>query len=252
MKNNKNIEFLPQNDFYYKSAARNFFRMISDLDLDKYDYVSFSDQDDIWKPFKLYNAAKNLSRGYEGYSCNVKPFREKKLLKTINKSQKQKKYDYLFEGGGAGSTILINIKIFKEIKNLLLNNKWIVDKINHHDWFIYAYTRYHYDNWLIDKAENVYYRQHSRNELGTSYSFFAFKKRVKFVLSGYAFQQSYFIAKSIGIKSDIIKNIYLNRFSNLFILINFNQFRRSPKGKLLMLIICIISLIYPINKKNYD
>ena len=32
----------------YGGAAKNFFRLIRDVDFFKYDYVAFSDQDDIW------------------------------------------------------------------------------------------------------------------------------------------------------------------------------------------------------------
>lgn len=38
------------------SASQNFFRLIRDVDFDSFDYVAFSDQDDIWKLDKLNHA----------------------------------------------------------------------------------------------------------------------------------------------------------------------------------------------------
>jgi rhamnosyltransferase len=40
----------------FGSAAQNFFRLLRDADLSNYDYVSLSDQDDIWLPTKLSRA----------------------------------------------------------------------------------------------------------------------------------------------------------------------------------------------------
>ncbi len=42
-----NIFVLPSG-FRFGGASRNFFRLIRDVDLQAYDYVSFADQDDIW------------------------------------------------------------------------------------------------------------------------------------------------------------------------------------------------------------
>ena len=37
----------------FGGAAKNFYRLIKEVDLTSYDYVAFADQDDIWLPEKL-------------------------------------------------------------------------------------------------------------------------------------------------------------------------------------------------------
>ena len=249
-KNFSNIKILNKSNTRFNSAAKNFFRMITDINFDLYDFVGFCDQDDIWKPFKLYKGINKIKEGYSAYSSNVKPFKERKILKTVDKSWKQVSYDYLFEGGGAGSTYIVKKDIMISFQYLLKKNKWISDKINHHDWLLYAFTRYNYKNWFIDSFESVYYRQHSNNELGSSDSINALYKRVKFVLNGYALNQSKYIAKAINLERHIYNKIYLNRLFGLFLIMNFYKLRRSPKGKLIILTIGIISIFYPLKNDS--
>lgn len=246
MKNHLNIKILNQPEISFGSAAKNFFNMVCQIDFSSYSYLGFSDQDDIWKPFKLFKGIKKLETGYMGYSSNVKPFFEKKILKTVNKSSKQVMYDYLFEGGGAGSTYILKYEVMDSFKKILLQEKWIMNKINHHDWLIYAYTRHIYKYWYIDKFDSVYYRQHSHNELGSSDSFKAILKRLKLVLNGYALSQSSYIANAIKIDNKTYKKFYSSKAYGWNILFNFYNLRRSIKGKILIFIIGFIALIYPI------
>src|SRR5579871_4378307 len=52
------------------SAAQNFFCLIRGHPAEGFDYVAFSDQDDIWHPLKLARATAALADGScEGYSC---------------------------------------------------------------------------------------------------------------------------------------------------------------------------------------
>ena len=248
---NKNIFILEKTSNRFKSAAKNFFRMILDIDLSKYDYIGFSDQDDIWKPFKINKAINVIQSGYNAYSSNVRPFIKKKLLKTVNKSDNQVSFDYLFEGGGAGSTYLIKQFIITNFKILLKENKWIQEKIKHHDWLLYAFTRHKYRNWFIDEKISVYYRQHSHNELGSSDSIKGFIKRLKLVINGHVIKQSRLIAEAINIESSFYEKLYKSKFNGFFLICNFYKFRRSIKGKIIILIIGILLTIYP-NKKTYD
>ena len=247
-KNNKNIFILEKTNVRFKSAAKNFFRMILDTELSDYDYIGFSDQDDIWRPFKIYKALSIIQKGYNAYSSNVRPFIKKKLLKTVNKSDNQVSLDFLFEGGGAGSTYLFQNFVIKNFKYLLKENKWIINEIKHHDWLLYAYTRYNYNKWFIDKKISVYYRQHSHNELGSSDSIKGFIKRLKLVLNGHVLKQSKLIAKAINLEKSIFYKLYESKFNGFFLIFHFYKFRRSIKGKIIILIIGILLIIYP-NKK---
>lgn len=42
----------------FGGAARNFFRLVHDVDLSDCDFVAFADQDDIWHPDKLERATR--------------------------------------------------------------------------------------------------------------------------------------------------------------------------------------------------
>ena len=54
-KENSQVTLLPYGK-KYGSAAKNFFRLIHDVNLNKYEYISFADQDDIWMSNKLFFA----------------------------------------------------------------------------------------------------------------------------------------------------------------------------------------------------
>jgi rhamnosyltransferase len=68
-----NIIALP---FGYKfgGAARNFYRLLEEVDYTDFDFVSLSDQDDIWYPRKLINAIGKIREDYDFYSSNVLAF----------------------------------------------------------------------------------------------------------------------------------------------------------------------------------
>ena len=100
---------LTQNQIPTGSAANNFFNALlsfEDSFIEMYDYIAFSDQDDIWLPNKMQAATERLlSEKSDLYMSNLILWEEKTNKKSIiNKSYSQKKYDYLFEGGSAGCT----------------------------------------------------------------------------------------------------------------------------------------------------
>ena len=88
-----------------KGAGKNFISLV------KYSnsyYTIFCDQDDIWYEDKLIRAIKTMEeKQIDAYSSNVLAFWEdgKKIL--INKSQAQKKYDFLFSSAGPGCTYVM-------------------------------------------------------------------------------------------------------------------------------------------------
>jgi len=93
----------------YGGVAKNFFRLIRDVDLTGFDYVSFADQDDIWMPGKLAKAVEVMNGGYySAYSSNVIAFWPDGREALVKKSQPQRKWDYLFESAGPGCTFVLN------------------------------------------------------------------------------------------------------------------------------------------------
>ena len=80
---NKNIEYIVNRN-QLSTAANNFFNLIKKIDVDKYNYFSFADQDDIWLKNKLVSAVHCIDKGnYDMYSSNVISFKDNKIKKII-------------------------------------------------------------------------------------------------------------------------------------------------------------------------
>ena len=126
----KRVILLPYGE-KFGNAAKNFYRLIKDVDFSNYDFISFSDQDDIWKENKLQNSCKAIrEKNCDGFSSNVLAFWPNGKIKLIKKSQPQVKYDYFFESAGPGCSYVIKadlaLNLIDEMlqifpKNLILN-----------------------------------------------------------------------------------------------------------------------------------
>ena len=228
----------------FGSSTNNFFRLINEIPIENYDYIAFSDQDDVWMPDKLevaINFFKN-NKNYFGYSSNYVLFSDQKK-KLVNKIQNQTEYDYLFEGGGPGNTYLIKSEVIISLKKKLLINQHFKKNFNHHDWLIYAFTRRFFGSWFIDEKAFILYRQHSGNELGARNSIKSYLKRFNFIISGYAFEQVRLLFNFLDVNDNNIKKILKkDRKSGLNIILNFHKLRRSNKDKLIMIFIGLIKL----------
>src|SRR5271155_3390511 len=89
------------------SAARNFFRLLIDVDCSACDYVAFSDQDNVWFRDKLALGIQQLGHfGAVGFSSNVVAMWPNGRKKLIRKSQRQRRIVFLFESAGPGCTYL--------------------------------------------------------------------------------------------------------------------------------------------------
>ena len=226
------------------SSAKNFLNLIISIKQLKYDYFSFADQDDIWLNNKLTSAIKFIEKHQlDAYSSNVRLLERNKL---IIKSQPFKKFDYLFEGGGPGNTIVVKNQCFLNFRQIVIKNPLILKNIWSHDWFFYAYVRSNKYKFKIDKKYYLLYRQHSMNVLGANLGARSFINRFKFVLSGKALEQSRFIAEYLNLKHDnqIQKLLFNGRFSFLYILVNINNCRRKIIDRIFMFIAIIILLIF--------
>src|SRR5687767_12775736 len=74
VKSNNNVVLLP-NVFSFGSAAKNFYRLISDVNINQFDFIAFADQDDIWDSDKLIRHV-DIARQHsaDGVSSNVIAF----------------------------------------------------------------------------------------------------------------------------------------------------------------------------------
>lgn len=214
---NSNLHILPYGQ-NFGGAAKNFYRLIRDVDFSNYDYVAFADQDDIWSDDKLYHGIKTMNiNNAKAYSSDVIAFWPDGRKKLIKKSYPQKKYDFIFESAGPGCTYIFKTKNLLIFKNFLLSNWKEISTIDYHDWLVYSFFRSKGFKWLIDNKPKMLYRQHANNQLGANFSLKGYLSRFKLIKSGWYFKQ-------IKLITTILK---LPRISKKFIFMNLLETRRK-------------------------
>lgn len=168
-------------------AARNFFRVLGDVDFSEFDYVCFADQDDLWHSDKLARACQTLTKsGAAAYSSNVMAFWPDGRRQLVDKAQPQQEWDFLFEAAGPGCTYVMSVDFVKTIQRQLAT--LIAAGIElpvHHDWFCYALGRACGVRWVIDPLPSMDYRQHGSNEVGVNNGVRAGQTRLRKVTSGW-------------------------------------------------------------------
>ncbi len=143
----------------------NFLYLVQEISPPPGGYVAFSDQDDLWHPNKLAHQVEFLrTRGADATSSNVMTFTQRGTREVLVKSQPQKKWDFVFEAPGPGSTFVLTERAFEMLRQGLApvdpQRVWL------HDWLIYALVRAAGLRWVIDPRPHVAYRQHEKNLLG--------------------------------------------------------------------------------------
>ena len=183
----------------FKNAARNFYHLIRSVDFKAFDYVSLSDQDDIWATDKLSRAVHQMQiQNATCYSSDVLAFWENGKTMLIKKSQPQVAFDYLFESAGPGCTFVMTQDRALFLKKYLIRFEDEIDKVFHHDWLIYALMRSSKFKWVIDDYIGLRYRQHQKNETGAHQGFKASVKRVKKIFDGWWLGQVRMVANFCG------------------------------------------------------
>ena len=183
---NSNVEILSYGDVF-GDAAKNFFRLINDKDLSKYDYISIADQDDIWFKDKLINGINKLkASNCEGFSSDViaywPEFDKKKLLK---KSLPQKKYDHWFESPGPGCSYVLSINSYKLFREFIINNNRFLGPIYSYDQLVYAFYRHNKLKWIISDEARILYRQHEHNQIGANVTIKSKWNRMKKIIDNW-------------------------------------------------------------------
>lgn len=213
----------------FGSAAANFFRLIRETNLAQYDFTCFADQDDIWLENKLSVAIDKIKQSHsDAYSSNVNAFWSNGKTKLINKSQPQKAYDYIFESAGPGCTFVLKNNLAIEIQKHLKENSLRAQKIELHDWFVYAFARSNGYKWIIDDQPYMLYRQHANNIVGANVGLKSILNRWSKLREGWFISQAMEIAKLVGYENQWpIKRLTRFNFVDKFILsINASKFRR--------------------------
>ena len=241
----KNIVYLPSGS-KFGGAGKNFFRLIRDVDFSSFDFISFVDQDDIWYEDKLIRAIKTIEdKQLDAYSSNVLAFWEDGKEMIINKSSSQARYDYLFEAAGPGCTYVLKKDLAIFLQNFICDNWEDVNKIELHDWFIYAFARENNYKWHIDEKLSMRYRQHTSNQVGANDGLKAKLKRLKKVFSSWYREEIIKIIKVLSLENKykfskyILNKSYLN---NLLLLKYSFEFRRNKKEKLLLSLLILLGI----------
>ena len=226
----------------YGGAAKNFFRLMRDVDLTGFDYVSFADQDDIWYPDKLVRAITHIKQSQlGGYSSNVLAFWPLGEQSVIVKSQPQRQWDYLFEAAGPGCTYVFSAALAAALKQSIIKNWLQINELGLHDWYSYAFARANGYVWFIDAEPSMLYRQHSSNQVGVNQGFAAFSYRAKKVMQGWGIKQAALIARLVGQADAVFVKSWsgFSRYGFLKLAMRANQCRRKPSERLFFLVACL-------------
>ena len=241
----KNIAYLPSGS-KFGGAGKNFFRLIRDVDFSSFDFISFVDQDDIWYEDKLIRAIKTIEdKQLDAYSSNVLAFWEDGKEMVINKSSLQARYDYLFEAAGPGCTYVLKKDLAISLQKFISENWEDVNKVELHDWFIYAFARENNYKWHIDEKPSMRYRQHTSNQVGANDGLKAKLKRLKKVFSSWYREEIIKIIKVLRLENKykfskyILNKSYIN---NLLLLKYSFEFRRNKKEKLFLSLLILLGV----------
>lgn len=239
--NEMRIVYLESNQ-KFGGAAKNFYRLIKDVDFSDFDYISLSDQDDIWYDDKLIRAISIIEKKQiDVYSSNVLAFWENGKEVLIDKSQPQKRYDFLFSSAGPGCTYVMKKRFLIDFKNKMFKKKSLLKKIDLHDWLLYAYARTNNYKWFVDIVPSMLYRQHSSNEFGANSGFETFKKRWIKARRGWYREQILYTAKFCDYENTITKCIDNNTFyDKLYLILNVFKLRKKFSEAIILFFILII------------
>ncbi|KPY27103.1 glycosyltransferase family 2 protein [Pseudomonas syringae] len=229
----------------FGGASRNFFRLIRDVDFSTFDYVAFSDQDDIWHPDKLQRAVAALAPGHhDAYSSNVTAFWPDGQRVLLDKAQPQVQWDYLFEAAGPGCTYVMNRRLADAFKSSLLSHWDAAQAVSLHDWYCYAFARSHGFRWLIDPVPGMDYRQHANNQVGANTGLASLISRLKKIADGWWAEQVVLIGQLIGDSQLHPAGKHVStRLSFLKLAFKAPQCRRRPRDKIFFIIACITAML---------
>lgn len=213
-----------------------------------FDYVAFSDQDDVWCSNKLNAAILKMGSNFDGYSSNLIAFDgDNSKAWIVNKSHPQTKYDYIFQGASAGCTYVLSRHAFMNVRRALISSDFSQLKKVSHDWLIYAIVRSAGMKWINDGSAYIFYRQHEQNSYGDKRGLKLILRKSKLIFSGWYVSQIKLIIGSINsnqevseIKVKIIHADFLKRLSNLYLLL---KSRRRVQESLIVIFIFGIGLI---------
>lgn len=168
------------------SAAQNFFALLEERPADKFEFVAFSDQDDIWYPNKLSRACRMIQdTGSAAYSSATLARWENGRERLIAPSGSQNSCDFLFEGAGQGCTFVLSAAFYERVRRFISERSEMARGLHFHDWTVYALARSWGLRWVFDSTPTVIYRQHDGNDTGARGSFGGVLRRLALLRNGW-------------------------------------------------------------------
>ncbi|MBA1247930.1 glycosyltransferase [Pseudomonas luteola] len=242
---NSRICVLPQIE-RFGGAAKNFYRLIRDIDISGFDYLALADQDDIWLENKLIRAHQVLiERQAEVYSGNVMAFWEDGRQRLLDKAQPMRAYDYLFEAAGPGCSYVMGRAFAQRLQAFMEENWSAVNEVALHDWLIYAYGRSSEAQWYIDPWPSVLYRQHGGNVVGANVGVRSALSRIRRIKGGWYRDESRKIIRCLGLEDTPgIAHIILKkeRLSAIRLLVEVNKTRRKLTDRIALALFILLGL----------
>jgi rhamnosyltransferase len=214
-RNNPKISIL-HSDRASGSAGQNFLKLIRKSNFTDYDFIAFSDQDDIWDKNKLTNAIKLIAKNNaDAYSCSVTAFWEDGKTKLISQSSEISDIDYLLEGAGQGCTFVMTSNFFEIVQRFCNENISLTKDFYYHDWLVYVIARSMKFKWFFDKSSNMLYRQHGSNDTGAKTSISSIINRLKLIQNGW-YKNQIILAIDISDRAHTSETKITTNFKELF------------------------------------
>jgi rhamnosyltransferase len=244
VESNQNCFLLNDKFGNQKSPAKNFFALLSHIDMESFDYVLFCDQDDLWMPDKVSQAIRTLNTGsFDAYSSDLILWDGIANIGILKKPVKQREMDYLFQGASAGCTYAFSQKAARFLQNKLQSTFLQLEVTSSHDWLCYAILRSYGFRWVHDSEAKILYRQHNQNAYGANTSLKKLKKMWTLIKENW-YGQNVLLAYQFSSKSKLEQAFLQKVFSRSLItrltsILEISKTRRDAVGRLLLAVFII-------------
>ena len=128
---------------------------------------------------------------------------------------------------GPGCTYVLNVISAQKFKSFLISNFSKLNKINNHDWLIYAFFRKKEMKWHIDSKPMMRYRNHGSNQMGPNIGLAALLKRLNLINTNWYSNEVYLILSSLSSLSP--KDDSMIIFDKVFLVKNFYSYEGRLK-----------------------
>lgn len=226
---------------------KNFINLIMSCNLEKIDYVAYSDQDDIFLKNKFHESIMYLNEhNGDAISSSVRCFGNSQNV--LHQSDNYSKFDFLFEGAGQGCTFVMKREPFQNFKNFLVSNSNHLKNIVFHDWLTYLFFRVKNYKWIFYNKPLTKYRIHNNNYLGNKFSLSGILFRINNLISFWYYDQILSMSKLARlINTDMpdLKKISIINFSKILI---FHGRRKKTERTIIFFVIIFNHILSKVKK----